>query len=111
MVKWILCSLVVGCTCLFMILYQHHSLEGSYMSLMKMEMKIIPLNMLSLAVGFKRIPCGMTLQSTFPPLCSSLSVPSAHQLEVEVHTLLQPCCTGGICAYNQSVLKAEYLVQ
>ena len=41
MVKWILCSLVVGCTCLFMILYQHHSLEKSYMSLMKMEMKMI----------------------------------------------------------------------
>ena len=26
----------------------------------------------------------MTLQSTFPPLCSSFSVTSAHQLEVEV---------------------------
>ena len=51
MVKWILCSLVVGCTCLFMILYQHHSLERSYMSLMKMEMKMILMQ--SLAVGSK----------------------------------------------------------
>ena len=51
MVKWILCSLVVGCTCLFMVLYRHHSLERSYMSLMKMEMKMILIQ--SLTVGSK----------------------------------------------------------
>ena len=63
MVKWILCSLV-GCTCLFMILYQHHSLERSYMSLMKMEMKVILMQ--SLTVGSK-------LHS----LCSDTSVNSS----------------------------------
>ena len=55
-----------------MILYQHHSLERSYMSLMKMEMKMILVQ--SLAVGSKLHSCGMTLLSTFPPLCSSLSL-------------------------------------
>ena len=68
MVKWILCSLVVGCTCLFMILYQYHSLERSYMSLMKMEMKMILMQ--SLAVGSKL----HSLWNDTPVTCVALSL-------------------------------------
>ena len=73
------------------------------MSLMKMEMKMILMQ--SLAVGSKLHSLWNDTPFNFPPLCSSFSVPSAHQPEVEVHTLLQPCCTGGICADNQVCLK------